>query len=62
MIALDISRGNPATARAKSTSPPMAKTSDIEFVAEIAPQVHGSSTTGGKKSTVATIATSAVMR
>src|SRR2546425_8367571 len=43
MIALDISRGNPATARAKSTSPPMAKTSDIEFVAEIAPQVHGRS-------------------
>ena len=62
MIAFDISRGKPATASAKSTSPPIAKTSDMEFAAEIAPQVHGSSTTGGKKSTVSTIAKSEVMR
>src|SRR5438876_4547635 len=62
MIAFDISRGKPATASANSTSPPIAKTSDMEFAAEIAPQVQGSSTTGGKKSTVSTIATSGVIR
>src|SRR5262245_53748643 len=62
MIVFAISRGNPATASAKSTSPPMAYTSDIALTAATAPQVHGSSTTGGKKSTVSTIARSGARR
>src|SRR5205809_3569764 len=62
MIAFDISRGKPATASANSVWPPIAKTSDMAFAAEIAPQVQGSSPTGGKKSTVSTIATSGVIR
>jgi len=59
---LSKSRGKPATASAKSTSPPIAYTSDIAFTAATAPHVHGSSTTGGKKSTVSTMARSGARR
>src|SRR5438034_1252769 len=62
MIAFGSSRGNPATASAKRTSPPIAYTSDIALAAATAPHVYASSTTGGKKSTVSTIARSGVIR
>src|SRR5438128_1924637 len=62
MIDFGSSRGNPATASANNTSPPIAYTSDIAFAAATAPQVYGSSTTGGKKSTVSTIARSGASR
>src|SRR5438552_446113 len=62
MIAFGSSRGNPATASAKRTSPPIAYTSDIALAAATAPHVYASSTTGGKKSTVSTIARSGVTR
>ena len=62
MIFLSKSRGNPATASANSTSPPIAYTSDMALTAATAPHVHASSTTGGKKSTVSTIASSGVRR
>ena len=39
MISFGNSRGKPATFRAKSTSPPMAYTSDMELVAAMAPYV-----------------------
>ena len=39
---------------ARNGSPPIAKTSLIEFAAAMAPYMYGSSTTGGKKSTVCT--------
>ncbi len=42
--------------------PPIAKTSFSAFVAAIAPNVRGSSTSGGKKSTVKTIARSSSSR
>ena len=59
---LSISRGKPATASANSTSPPIAYTSDMALAAATAPHVHGSSTTGGKKSTVSTSASSSLIR
>src|SRR5438874_486885 len=62
MIAFGSSRGNPATASAKMTSPPIAYTSDIALAAATAPHVYASSTTGGKKSTVSTIARSGATR
>src|SRR5207247_2291103 len=62
MIAFGSSRGNPATASANITSPPIAYTSDIALAAATAPHVYASSTTGGKKSTVSTIARSGVIR
>ena len=40
----------------------MAYTSDMELVAAMAPYVYGSSTMGGKKSTVSTMATSSLTR
>ena len=46
------SSGKAATDRAKSTRPPIAKTSEQAFAAAIAPNVAGSATSGGKKSTV----------
>ena len=46
------SSGNAAIESAKRTRPPIAKTSDNAFAAAISPKVRGSSTSGGKKSTV----------
>ncbi len=62
MMSLGSSRGKPATLSANSTCPPIAYTSDIAFAAAIAPKRYGSSTMGGKKSTVLTMATSPVTR
>src|SRR5258706_11673313 len=56
------SSGHAAMLSAKSTSPPIAKTSDIAFAAPIAPEAYASSTIGGKKSSVSPIATSGAMR
>jgi hypothetical protein len=56
------SSGHAAICNAKSTSPPIAYTSDIEFAAAIAPDAYASSTIGGKKSSVSTIATSGATR
>ena len=46
------SSGKPPIARAKRGSPPIAKTSEMAFVAAIRPNSYGSSTGGVKKSTV----------
>ncbi len=56
------SSGNAATESASSGAPPIAKTSFRAFVAAIAPKVRGSSTSGGKKSTVKTSARSSSRR
>jgi hypothetical protein len=56
------SSGNAATESASRGAPPIAKTSFNAFVAAIAPNVRGSSTSGGKKSTVKTIARSSSSR
>ena len=56
------SSGNAATESASSGAPPMAKMSFSAFVAAIAPNARGSSTSGGKKSTVNTIARSSSSR
>src|ERR1700704_1743816 len=56
------SSGHAAICSTKSTSPPIAKTSDIAFAAPIAPEAYASSTIGGKKSSVSTIATSGATR
>ena len=50
------SSGNAVTESASSGRPPIANTSLSAFVAAIRPNVRGSSTTGGKKSTVKTSA------
>ena len=50
------SRGQPSRLTATTGVPPMAYTSESAFVAAIRPQSYASSTTGVKKSTVATIA------
>ena len=47
------SSGNAAIESANRTRPPIAKTSDSAFAAAISPNVRGSSTSGGKKSSVA---------
>ena len=54
--------GKAATESASSGAPPIANTSFSAFVAAIAPNVRGSSTSGGKKSTVNTIARSSSRR
>ena len=56
------SSGNAAIDSAKSTRPPIAKTSEQAFAAAIAPKVAGSSTSGGKKSTVPITARSSERR
>ncbi len=56
------SSGNAVTDRASNGMPPMAKTSLSAFVAAMAPKSRGSSTTGGKKSTVNTSARSSSRR
>ena len=56
------SSGKAAIERAKSTRPPIAKTSDSAFAAAIAPNVRGSSTSGGKKSSVPMMARSSLTR
>ena len=56
------SSGNAATESASNGAPPIANTSFSAFVAAIAPNVRGSSTSGGKKSTVKTIARSSSSR
>ena len=48
--------------RAITGFPPIAYTSDSAFAAAMAPYVCGSSTTGAKKSSVATTAVAALMR
>ena len=53
------SSGIAATDSANSTRPPIAKTSDSAFAAAISPNVRGSSTIGGKKSSVPMTATPA---
>ena len=47
---------------ANSTRPPIANTSDSALAAAIAPNVPGSSTSGGKKSSVPMIASSSATR
>ncbi len=54
------SSGNAATESANSTRPPIAKTSEQALAAAIAPNVAGSATRGGKKSTVPMTARSSV--
>ncbi len=56
------SSGNAAMESASSGTPPIANTSFSAFVAAIAPNVRGSSTRGGKKSTVNTSARSSSRR
>ena len=56
------SSGNAAIDSAKSTRPPIANTSDRAFAAAISPNVRGSSTSGGKKSSVPMIARSSLTR
>ena len=56
------SSGNAAIDRAKRTRPPIAKTSLNAFAAAISPNVRGSSTSGGKKSSVPMIARSSLTR
>ena len=56
------SSGNAAIDSANSTRPPIAKTSDSAFAAAISPNVRGSSTSGGKKSSVPMIARSSLTR
>ncbi len=56
------SSGNAAIESANRTRPPIAKTSDNAFAAAISPNVRGSSTSGGKKSTVPMIARSSLTR
>ena len=62
----DVSRGrssgNAAIDSANSTRPPIANTSDSAFAAAISPNVRGSSTSGGKKSSVPMIARSSLTR
>ena len=56
------SSGIAATDSANSTRPPIAKTSDSAFAAAISPNVNGSSTIGGKKSSVPMTATPGATR
>ena len=56
------SSGNAAIDRANRTRPPIANTSDRAFAAAISPNVRGSSTSGGKKSSVPMIARSSLTR
>ena len=56
------SSGNAATDSASNGDPPIANTSLSAFVAAIAPKSDGSSTIGGKKSIVKTIARSSSSR
>ena len=56
------SSGKAAIDSANSTRPPIAKTSDSAFAAAISPNVRGSSTSGGKKSSVPMIARSSLTR
>ncbi len=56
------SSGNAAIDRAKRTRPPIANTSDRALAAAISPKVRGSSTSGGKKSSVPMIARSGATR
>jgi hypothetical protein len=60
--AIGASSGHAAICKAKRTSPPIAYTSDIAFAAAIAPDAYASSTIGGKKSSVSTIAASGATR
>ncbi len=62
MTSVGRSSGKAAIESAKSTRPPMAKTSEQAFAAAIAPKVAGSSTSGGKKSTVPITARSSESR
>src|SRR3954447_23242699 len=54
--------GNAEMLSASTTRPPIANTSLHAFAAAIAPKSDGSSTSGGKKSVVETIATSSLSR
>ena len=56
------SSGNSAIESASSGRPPIAKTSFRAFVAAIVPKSRGSSTSGGKKSSVKTSAVSSSSR
>ena len=56
------SSGNAAIDSAKRTRPPIANTSLTAFAAAISPNVRGSSTSGGKKSSVPMIARSSLTR
>ena len=56
------SSGNAAIDSAKRTRPPIANTSLSAFAAAISPNVRGSSTSGGKKSSVPMIARSSLIR
>ena len=62
MTSTGSSSGKAATDRANSTRPPMANTSEQALAAAIAPNVAGSATSGGKKSTVPMTARSSVSR
>ena len=57
-----MSSGIAATDSANRTRPPIAKTSDRAFAAAISPKVRGSSTIGGKKSSVPMTATPGATR
>ena len=61
-MALSRSVGKATIFRASATSAPIAYTSLMELAAAMAPKVYGSSTIGGKKSTVCTIAWLSLMR
>ena len=56
------SSGNAAIESANSTRPPIANTSDRALAAAISPYATGSSTSGGKKSTVPMMARSSLTR
>ena len=62
MASVGIRSGKAATLRARTTRPPMAKTSEQALAAAMAPKSAGSSTRGGKKSVVETSARSSLNR